>query len=264
MAKVLSFSILALMIALLAFTNSSYAFRGNIVAAWLMEEGSGNAVVDFTGNHDDGVITGTAEWVDGRFGKALRFDGSTTYVQIPFNTKFQVLNEGDGFTFAAWIKTEVLASKRGNYIAGAQQMDLNGDGRTWMGLYDVADEAYCYLGNARTLGAPAVVDEWYHFAVVITEEGDIDTVQIYSNGKAERDLQNYGVETCEGDYLLGCHKAFNVVNFWEGLIDDVVLISKPLTESELSELMSKGVAGVLAVDGRDKLAATWGQIRQVD
>lgn len=236
------------------------AFRENIVAAWLMDEGAGKKVGDSTGNHADGSITGNVEWVDGKFGKALRFDGATTYVQIPFNAKFQVLNTGS-FTFAAWINTEILASVRGNYLAGAQQMDLNGLGRTWMGLYDVTDEAYCYFGNGRTLGTPAVVGEWYHFAVVITEEGDIDTIQIYSNGKPDLAPMLFGVETCEGDYLLGAHKALNAANFWEGPMDDVVLINKALTEAELDQLMNQGVSGVLSVDSNDKLTTAWGYLK---
>ena len=76
MFKTLSILISAVTVVLLA-NASSYAFEENIVAAWLMEEGSGNALVDSTGHFDDGEIFGEPEWVDGKFGKALRFDGAT-------------------------------------------------------------------------------------------------------------------------------------------------------------------------------------------
>ena len=260
MIKALSILLSVVTITLIA-TSSSCAFEENIVAAWLMDEGSGKAVKDFTSNFSDGEITGKAEWGDGRFGKALRFDGSTTYVQIPFNPEFQVLNKVDGFTFAAWFKTETLWSQRGTWIAGFQQMDANGTGRTWMGIKD-GDKTYSYLGNGDTFGVPPEVDQWYHFAVVVKEEGAIDTIQAYSNGKPEEAPSMRGIETCEGDYLIGCHKDKNAVNFWEGMIDDVVIINKALTEEELNQLMNNGVSGILSVESRDKLAITWGYLRQ--
>lgn len=109
----------------------SHTFEENLIAAWTLDDGAGNAVKDITGNHKDGKINGSAKWVDGKFGKALQFD-TKTHIQIPFNKKFQVLNEGD-FTFTLWFKTEELPTKRGIWIAGFQQDDLGGTGRTWFG-----------------------------------------------------------------------------------------------------------------------------------
>lgn len=263
MTRTISILVSAVIVALFVTIGSGYAFKENIVVAWLMEEGAGKKVADSTGNHKDGEIVGKAEWVDGKFGKALRFDGSTTYVQIPFNPDFQVLNEGD-ITFAAWFKTEVLPAERGSYIAGFQQMDLNGIGRNWLALgpnSGATDETYSYLGNGFALAVPPEVGEWYHFALVAKEEGDVDTLQAYSNGKPEMDSVALGIETCEGDYLIGCHKAKTPLNFWEGIIDEVVIINKALTEAQISELMNKGVSGVLAVEGKDKLTTTWGVLK---
>ena len=259
MVKALSTLVSAAIVILFALTGSSFAFRENIIAAWLLDEGSGKVAKDSTGNFSDGEIIGKAEWMDGKFGKALRLDGSTGHVQIPFNTEFQMLNTGD-FTFAAWFNTETLWDKRGTWIAGFQQMDANGNGRTWMGIKD-GNMTYSYLGNNNTFGVPPEIGQWYHFAIVVKEEGAIDTLQVYSNGKPEEAPSMLGVETCEGDLLIGCHKDKNAVNFWEGLIDEVVIINKALTEEEINELMNNGVGGILAVESRDKLTTTWGYLK---
>ncbi|MFC1719289.1 hypothetical protein ACFL6S_36910 [Candidatus Poribacteria bacterium] len=84
-------------------TGSGYAFRDNIVAAWTFEEGSGKVVGDVSGNGNDGELMGGAKWVDGKFSKALDFDGSSNYIEVPFDESMRVINEGD-FTIAAWYK----------------------------------------------------------------------------------------------------------------------------------------------------------------
>ena len=44
------------------------------VALWLFDEGSGDVLRDFSGKGNDGKVV-AAEWVPGKFGSALKFDG---------------------------------------------------------------------------------------------------------------------------------------------------------------------------------------------
>ena len=261
MVKTLSILISAVVVIFLMATNSSYAFEENIVAAWLMEEGSGDKIKDFTGNFSDGEIMGNPEWVDGQFGKALKFDGSTVYARIPFNTDFQVLNQGD-FTIAGWFKTDVSATQRGGWLSVVQQLDLNGVGRTWLAVLHGGDLSYTFLGGGpHVFSLKVEVGEWFHLAVVVEEGGDSDTIQVYFNGKAETDSEERPIEDCEGELLIGSPRDINALNFWEGLMDELVIINKALTEAELSQLMNTGVQGIVAVESRDKLAATWGALK---
>ncbi len=50
-----------------------------LVAYYSFDEGSGNVLHDLSGNENDGTIYG-AKWVDGKYGKALEFDGINDYV----------------------------------------------------------------------------------------------------------------------------------------------------------------------------------------
>jgi hypothetical protein len=54
----------------------------SLVGRWTFEEGAGDAATDTSGNNLNGVING-ATWVDGKVGKALKFDGVNDYVEIP-------------------------------------------------------------------------------------------------------------------------------------------------------------------------------------
>lgn len=239
--------------------------RDTIVAAWLMEEGSGKQLRDFMGHFDDGEIMGNSKWVDGKFGKALKFDGSTVYVRIPFNPKFQVLNKGD-FTTATWFKTDLLPADRGgNWLAGLQQIDLNGTGRTWTGIWPANGEnrTYTYLsGGPHIPSLTPKVGEWFHLAVVVKEGGTSDTIQLYFNGKQETDPAVRSIETCEGDFLIGSSKTLGDAKYlWEGLIDELVIINKALTEGEINQLMNNGVQNLTAVGSQDKLTTTWGYLK---
>lgn len=54
-----------------------------IEGLWLFDEGKGNVAVDSSGKGLDGKLIGNPTWVDGKFGKALEFDGKAAYVEVP-------------------------------------------------------------------------------------------------------------------------------------------------------------------------------------
>ena len=208
-------------------TVPSYAFKDNIVAAWTFEEGAGNDIHDVSGNGNDSELVGGANWVDGKLGKALDFDGSTNYIEVPFDDSMKVLNQGD-FTIAAWFKVDVIPQKHVIF----QQGDSGGTGRTWLFTHQDAGEIRSYLGGDTTAsGINAEAGEWYHTAVVVTEGGGTDTVQLYVNGEIAGAPFAIGMEDSEGNYFIGCHK--NITDLTDGIIDDLVLINKALDEAEV-------------------------------
>ena len=68
----------------LAFTNVSQAVdMADLVAVWTLDEASGDQVMDGSGNGNDGAIaSGDPQWVGGKFGSALQFDGDDDWVAI--------------------------------------------------------------------------------------------------------------------------------------------------------------------------------------
>ena len=71
------FIIVSLMIA-----GQSYAEveSENILGIWLLDEGTGDIAEDSSGNGNDGTLGGGPTWIDGVYGKALDFSGSSSYV----------------------------------------------------------------------------------------------------------------------------------------------------------------------------------------
>ena len=79
-----------------------------LVAEWHFDEGSGSVVKDISGNGNNGTIYG-ATWVDGKFGKALSFDGMDDYVEITYGS-LSPIGSLSYFTTEAWIKTSDTSS----------------------------------------------------------------------------------------------------------------------------------------------------------
>jgi len=51
-----------------------------ILGAWLLDEGQGSIAADASDLVNDGTLMGGPAWIDGVSGKALEFNGTSTYV----------------------------------------------------------------------------------------------------------------------------------------------------------------------------------------
>jgi RHS repeat-associated protein len=75
-----------------------------LVAAYGFEEGAGTAVADSSGHANNGTIAG-ATWTDGKFGKALQFDGTDDNVAIPDSNSLDLTT---AMSLSAWVKLDTL------------------------------------------------------------------------------------------------------------------------------------------------------------
>ena len=96
MARVIAISIFVVL--MFVGTAMGEVSREGPVAEWHFDEGTGNIVKDSSGNGNDGIIY-SATWVDGKFGKALSFDGVDDYVDVTGPTG--TFNE---LTIETWVK----------------------------------------------------------------------------------------------------------------------------------------------------------------
>lgn len=69
------------------------------------DEGSGKEVKDLSGNNNNGIIT-RAKWVEGKFGKALEFNGASNndnkvnFVEVADSPSLAIT---DNITIEAWV-----------------------------------------------------------------------------------------------------------------------------------------------------------------
>jgi len=72
----------------------------NLIGWWRFDEGSGNTASDASGNGHHGTLLGDPQWVVGRIGGALEFNGADSMIDIPYSSE---MTPTGGTTMAAWV-----------------------------------------------------------------------------------------------------------------------------------------------------------------
>ncbi|MHC4118685.1 MAG: hypothetical protein ACYSWO_14390, partial [Planctomycetota bacterium] len=87
--------------------------KADLIGWWPLDEGSGTTVADVSGAGHDGVFAeGDPEWVDGKSGKALKFDGANK-VEVPDHEDFH-LREAVSMTL--WAQPESDQPEYGKFF----------------------------------------------------------------------------------------------------------------------------------------------------
>lgn len=146
--------------------------KATLIASWPFDEGRGDVVRSSVGNLD-GRIVG-ASWVDGRKGKALRFNGRGDHVNCGTPAS---LNLTKGYAIEAWVKPE-------NPVHHG--MTIVAKGWRYAGIYNLRmgtpwDRSKLMLvaQQGRTHEIPIAFGEWHHVAGVC----DGQRVGLFIDGK---------------------------------------------------------------------------------
>jgi hypothetical protein len=132
------------MFATLLLTTPVWAgLQDGLVGYWPMDEGSGDTVADASGNGNDGTAMDT-NWVEGKYDKALEFNGATSIVDIPY---FDQVTPVGGATISAWVyPTDTTRS----CIAG----QFNSYGMALLDGLQLKSERLMYLNSERVAQRP--------------------------------------------------------------------------------------------------------------
>ena len=112
-AKISIIALLSLMVFSLLFAGSVYAKIDpkTVVGLWLFNEGKGDTAKDSSGNGNDGTLMIKPKWIDGKFGKALEFDGVASYVDCGNNEIMTMTKE---VTVEFWIRNDKVMAAFGD------------------------------------------------------------------------------------------------------------------------------------------------------
>ena len=207
-----------------------------LVAYWSFDEGSGNVAVDHSGNNN-GTIYG-AQWVDGRFGKALEFDGVDDYVKGP-NT--DVLSFTGDFSVSVWVKPFSTGTdcgwSRDNPIVWKVGHEGSNDDNYGVGfacnrftfqIERASDDADFPRSSLSTYE----LNKWYH-VVAVREQ---PYMKIYVNGKEDGtwDVGNWAPYTGpEGIYIGRTDPSHGYSGYFSGIIDEVRIYNRALSAEEI-------------------------------
>ncbi len=230
-----------------------------IVGAWLFDENTGDVARDSSINGNDGTLVKSPDWVDGKFGAALEFDG-TNGVEIDQPANFDFLT----WTYVLWFRAEA----GGDYpnLIGRQFSNAHG----WTIHLDPAGATFRIridtdggINQVKTTPAPVRDGEWHHGAIAHNDEEK--TLELYIDGV--KGLSNYaGDYENAGGFLKIGSPAVGAVNLNAGAIDDVGIFNVLLEEEDILAIMADGLegTGLLPVSPAGRLTSTWARLKSSD
>lgn len=212
------------------------------------DDDNGNAITDLGPNGNDGEIVGSVDFVEGKIGQAVEFGeaGEIKAPHIPLNDK--------SFSVTLWANP---ALSGGDQQCVFSQTQVNGANTSLH--YRIYNNGTVRMGfYANDLDAPAAVkaNEWAHICYWM--DADSKTRRIYINGEQKvEDKDKSLYKGTSGETFVGSWDA-NGQKF-NGLIDEVMVWDKALSEAEIEFTMDTNAA---AVDPNGKLATTWSQVKR--
>jgi len=262
--KVLTMIALAIVICANVYAD----INTGLVSAYSFDDGT---AIDETGRNN-GVVKGATK-VAGKHGNCLKFDGKTNFVSIPDSASLQL---PDALTVAAWINFP--AGKDHGGVCAKHKMigwganfswriaTTSNTGMTW-GRTKEGQENYF-----ATDGVLPGANQWIHVALTCMAPGAKTNQRAYVNGKDITDVtgQTDNLKAAPPFLVfpgipveIGVARGYGGTEgndvYYEGMIDDVVIYKRGLTEAEIKELMNVDLA--TAVNPSAKATSTWAKIK---
>ena len=236
----------------------SYSAPMKLAGAWSFDDGSGKKVIDSVGGNNGELMGSTQLVAEGKIGGAVQFPGKgDSYVLIPHKDYM----DADAYTFTAWIKLDAASWQ---YIAwnngpvfpdqgAARHIDI------WIHDADYPVFMWSVEGAADFVQLPGktiVADgTWHHLA----KWYDGKSIRMYIDGKMDVQAETQKLaKNGTDDLWIGARPGDVAAT---GLIDEVGLFTKALSEAELQAVMAASLTQIASLEAKGKLSTTWGEVK---
>ncbi len=258
-----------LVIISLVFTKGSYAEINpeDIAGIWLLNEGEGDTVEDTSGNENHGTMEGNIEWVEGKFGKALEFDGEVgSIVKVPSSN----IGTAEQLTVSVLVKPdEQTLGTYGDHKDIIRSHKFGGGkwGFTTHGGFNNSNKIRFHIvwiegGDRWWMNQDelvAVKDEWNYLTMILDRAEGKAT--FYRNGQFIAEITStVGVKPVTTGFAIGSDHA----GPFKGVVDEVAIFNTALDEENISLIATKGIEEFFApsaVAFSGKLTTTWGEMK---
>ena len=213
------------------------AAQADLVGWWRLDDGSGTTAADSSGNGNDGTIQGDPQWVAGKVGGALEFDGDGDYVDCGNDAVFDITEE---ITLSVWINANDI---------------LNGEHNCWLGKGDNTYaikhqsgnnlEFFVYDGSWHatnyTTDIASLNGDWHHMAGTF----DGTELKFYLDGEMVLSSAFSGtIGTATHSVTIG-ENSQATGRFFDGMLDDARIYNEALSQDQIQADM-KGAGFPLA------------------
>ena len=230
----------ALALFLSSLWPSPVAQSTGLVAAYGFNENTGTTTADLSGNNLTGTIVG-ATWTSGRYGNALSFNGSTSYVDLGNPAVLQLTGS---MTLEAWVKATANPGDDGQIIAKS-----NGAGWQFKTSPDTGPHTFGVLvsasGSSHTQRYSTTVrslDTWYHVAAVY--DNAARTLSTYVNGVLDNGTLAGTVPASQLNQNVNVNIGRRSGGYYfSGVIDEVRIYNRALSQAAIQTDMNTPVGG---------------------
>jgi len=213
----------------LTFSTPATQSASSQIVAYAFNEGSGTTAVDASGNGLNGTISGASWTTQGRYSRALSFDGVNDKVAAS-NTTI-----GNRFTIMAWVRNPSHSSFEAIVsIGNARELHLKS------GIISF------YTGSTRrSFGSAIPINSWQH--VALTYDGS--KMRAYLNGAQRGSASSVSLSSLTGVLQVGARPTGTTdTDMFSGLIDEVQVLGTNLSATEIQTAMNTPISGGAPAD----------------
>lgn len=209
----------------------------DLFAFWPFE-GSGDTIIDETGNGNDGAFTGGGTRTsDGRSGNAVSFNGQDACVDLG-----TIDISGEGMSIVVWFYANSFQTPDARLISKATSSQPNDH---WWMLSTIESGGKMLLryrlktetgGTAELIADEGTLETNEWILGVVTYDGS--TMSIYKDGLLVASAPKTGALSTDANVtaLLGCNPGADHTAAFDGSIDEVQIYTRALSAEEIATL----------------------------
>jgi len=224
-------------------TSSCVSVPGGIVS-WWPAEGNGNDVA----GSNPGTVNGGVSYSGGEVGQAFNFNGTSGTILVPASGSMNV-GLSNGFTVECWIKPNDL-SQRHPIVEWGTGSDIGVHFYVSHGWFDdrpgnlMANIVEGVGGWHPVLTGPGVLNTTNLQHVALTYDKASGMGKLYLNGAVVAS-ENVGSFTPQTSYpmYVGQRPSDSSVALYGGLMDELSLYAKALSQTEIQAIYNAGASG---------------------
>jgi len=228
----------------------------DLLAHWKFDESEGKIAADSSGNNNDGTLIGSPVWRPdaGYLSGAIDLDGRRDYIRVERPKGFDFAP--DSFSVSAWVNAR---QTKGSWQAIMEYDRTSFNGNRFGLWIDSQGRFHFRVGlNTWQTTQSLIENQWYH--LVASYDSDTRQMKLYINSVLDSTATNTGgFNTPVRATLTIGVRGDEVVEFFNGLLDDVQVFGEAIDPQDVLTLLGAGrnndaVAGQLRTDST---AAGW-------
>jgi lysophospholipase L1-like esterase len=222
-----------------------------LTSLWKLDETAGPDYDDYFDSNDGACVGQCPQAASGRVGGAQLFNGSTSGINVPAGASMN-WGKDDSFTIEYWMKKGTPCT--GNEVALGRDATSTGTKLHWWtgcredgkaGFTLIAKNNDGFAAEDRLRSTTTVVDDqWHH--IVAVRDGVNDQNRLYVDGTLEHaEAVNYfsGFDSSTAPLNIGWLNLSPFFHF-DGLLDEVAVYGRALSDNEILEHFAVGSTGV--------------------